>query len=255
MFMRPFVAGRASLMCKVAIVDDHDFVRTGIGAILQRSRKWGVCAMGRSEQDALKIVETQQPNILILDLFLGYRDGLALIKDLVGRYPKTAIIAISEYWDASYARRAMKAGAHGFLMKSATAEHLLAAVECIHNGDSYQTRWCALAVSGKPVSRDPAENGALDLLTDRELHVFQLIGVGLGTGEIARELGLSRKTIECYDENLKQKLGCGNAALLKERANDWMKGVQRLPPRLANRGRSPILTRSRIDHSGKPRTA
>ncbi len=70
----------------------------------------------------------------------------------------------------------------------------------------------------------------VDRLTDRELHVFQLIGIGLGTGEIARQLGLSRKTVECYNDHLKEKLGCENAAALKERAAQWMAAIETAPP-------------------------
>lgn len=213
-------------MCTVAVVDDHDLVRAGIEAILTGSGWCAVCGSGKKEREAIQLVETHQPDVLILDLFLGYRDGISFVKDLVARHPETKILALSEYPDFSHAERAMKAGARGFLTKNSSAEHLLAAVQSIHRGHPYLTRHCAALMAGKPVPRAKAPRGSLDRLTDREFHVFQLVGVGLGTGEIAKQLGLSRKTIEYYNDNIKHKVGYATAAHLKQKATEWMAAVE-----------------------------
>lgn len=209
--------------CSVVIAEDHDFARAGIAAILKRSRRCQVRGLARGEREAMQMVESQQPNVLILDLFLGHRDGISLIKYFVARYPYMKILAISDHSDLTYAKRAVRAGASGFLTKTASAAHLLAALDSVHHGQQYLARSCSVLISGTPDNRGfGASIEAIDRLTDRELHVFQLVGTGLGTGKIAKDLGLSRKTIEFYNEKIKQKLGCKNAASLKQRANEWM---------------------------------
>ena len=101
--------------CNIAIVDDEEFVRSGIAAILCGTSHCYVCGLGSNEGDAIKIVEEYRPDVLILDLLLGCRDGILLIKDLSARFPGTAILAISDRSELIYAERALHAGARGFL--------------------------------------------------------------------------------------------------------------------------------------------
>jgi DNA-binding NarL/FixJ family response regulator len=206
----------------VAVVVDNDFVRFGVASILNGANDCRLCAVGRTERDAVEIVERERPHILILDLFPGFRDGILLIKDLVSRYPEMKILALSHHEDLIYAERALRAGAQSFLPTTASVDHLLAAVASLRNGKLYLTRHYSLLLNGAAGPPGLSGRKHVERLTDRELHVFQLIGSGYGPGKIAQELGLSRKTIESYQEKIKEKLGCENAVALKLHAKEWM---------------------------------
>ena len=210
----------------VAVVIDNDFVRFGVASILDRAKEFRLCALGRTEREAVEIAEKERPDILILDLFPGFRDGILLIKDLVSRYPEIKILALCEHEDLIYAERALRAGALGFLTTSASTEHLLAAVTALQNGKQYLTRRYSLLLTGAAVPPGTPGRKHVERLTDRELHVFQLIGSGYGPGKIAKELGLSRKTIESYQGKIKEKLGCKNSGALKLNAKSWMERAQ-----------------------------
>ena len=215
-----------SVTSGVAVVIHNDFVRFGVASILERAKDYRLCALGRTERDAVEIAETERPDILILDLFPGLRDGILLIKDLISRYPEMKILALCEHEDLIYAERALRAGALGFLTATASADHLLAAIAAVGNGKTYLTRRYSLLLTGAAVAPGPAGRKNVERLTDRELHVFQLIGSGYGPGKIAHELGLSRKTIESYQEKIKDKLGCENSVALKLNAKSWMERAE-----------------------------
>jgi DNA-binding NarL/FixJ family response regulator len=177
-------------------------------------------------------MEQLQPALVVLDLLLGGRDGVELVEDLRAIHPAGRVLVYTSQSERAYADRALRAGASGYLMKSAGPAEVLAALERIAAGDFVvspvvQQLLLARTAAG-PASRagDP-----LAELSDRELQVFRLVGAGRGTGEIAAELNLSPKTIGTYRERLKDKLNCQSARELDRRAFEYVHGGYQPPLR------------------------
>jgi DNA-binding NarL/FixJ family response regulator len=210
---------------RILIADDEELVRTGVATVVSRDGKYAICGMADDEQRTTELVERAAPELLLLDLFLGHRDGLALVKDLANRFPKTRILVLSDRDEQTYVQRSLQAGAAGYIMKSASAEELLGAIDYVLKGKVYLTDRCWLRAH-LPLERRHHAHDRVEKLTDRELHVFRLIGAGLGTGRIAQELGLSRKTVETYREHIKLKLGYADGQVLIKSAVAWIDRAQ-----------------------------
>lgn len=191
-----------------------------MATIVSRDGKYVVCGLADDGRGTVELAERTQPELLLLDLFLGHRDGLALIKDLAIRVPEMRILVLCDQEEHTYAQRAIEAGASGYLMKNASAEQLLRAIDSVLEGKIYLSDRCRLHAQ-LPVERRHKAHDIVSTLTDRELHVFRLIGARLGTGRIAQELGLSRKTIETYREHIKVKLGYSDGKELSKGAIAW----------------------------------
>ena len=217
---QPDGGGSRQTPYNVLVVDDAELIRRGIAAIISAEPDFSICGLAGDEATAVRLLERHQPDLLLLDLSLGHRDGIQFLKNIAGRLAGTLIIALSEYGDQLYVTRALRAGASGYLTKRATAAQLLTTLRAVAAGDRPA---CAPRNPSqrKVALRAEAPDRSAASLTDRELHVFQLIGAGLGTSRIAQELGLSRKTIETYREHIKLKLGYSNAEALLQGALDW----------------------------------
>lgn len=213
---------RPKSLVRIVIADDQELLRTGIATVLARQRRYSVCGFAANERRALELAEQTKPQLLLLDLFLANRDGIALIKELSGRFPQIRILVLSDRAEETLAARALRAGASGYVMKSASAAQLLEAIEHVLKGKVYIAPRDRLLSQHGSVRLRAGAKATLRTLTDRELHVFQLIGLGLGTSSIARELGLSRKTIEYYKERIKNKLTYADAGALARGAREWL---------------------------------
>ena len=156
----------------------------------------------------------------MIEPFLGSCDGLFLVKELAARFPRTRILVISKQHEKIYAERALRAGACGYWMKTGPREELIHAIETIVAGELYVSPRIALRAVHKVIDHPAAHPNAPNL-TDRELHVFGLIGAGFGTSRIAKELGISPRTIETYQEHIKVKLGYSDAHALRGGAREW----------------------------------
>ena len=214
---RPAQKARA----KVLIVDDSAVAREGLAAIIGRDIRFALCGSVPDARSANELLEKEKPDILVIEPFLANCDGIFLIKDLAGRFQGMRILAISKQPEEVYAERVLRAGASGYWMKNGSAEELIHAIETVLAGELYVSARVALLAVHKLVDR-PLPNGSrVDGLTDRELHVFALVGAGFGTARIAKELGLSPRTIETYHEHIKLKLGYANAEALHRGAREW----------------------------------
>lgn len=205
--------------CTVLIVDDDELIRRGIAAIISDEPDFCVCGFAGDESTAVKLLELHQPDLLLLDLSLGHRDGVLFLKDIAGRFADTQIITVSDEQHRGYRPRTLELGAAGYLAKRTSAVQLIATMRAVVAGGK-GTRGRRSSVQGSLRNAGKATRGVASL-TDRELHVFRLIGEGLGTSRIAQELGLSRKTIETYREHIKLKLVYANAEALLKGALDW----------------------------------
>jgi DNA-binding NarL/FixJ family response regulator len=166
-------------------------------------------------------MEGHRPDLLVIEPFLGHRDGIFLLKQLAVRFSETRILAVSRQPEEIYAERALRAGASGYWMKTSTREELIRAIHTVLAGELYVSARIALRAVHEIVDR-PARNHKVLNLTDRELHVFALSGAGLGTSRIAQELGISPKTVETYHEHIKLKLGYRDADALRRGARQWL---------------------------------
>lgn len=214
---------------RLLIVDDHPLLRCGLVQTIAKDptlELYGEAADVGST--ILAVDDDPPPDLVVLDLMLGNADGLELIKQIRALRPGLLILVISMHDELIYAERALRAGASGFIMKNEPASEMLSAIHAVLEGRVYLSGRMRVLLSEKGVADDPSRflvPQAEPPLSDRELHVYRLIGAGLATKQIAAELHLSIKTIETYRENLKIKLGLKNAQELVKSAKDWVNKV------------------------------
>jgi DNA-binding NarL/FixJ family response regulator len=204
----------------IVIADDSTVAREGLVTIIRRDLGYTVCGLATDERATRELTEKHQPNLLVIEPFLGHRDGIFLLKQLAARFPRARILAVSRQPEEVYAERALRAGASGYWMKTSTRKELIRAIDTVLAGELYVSRRIALRAVHEVVER-PATHPKVPKLTDRELHVFALSGAGLGTSRIAQELGISPKTVETYHEHIKVKLGYRDADALRRGAREW----------------------------------
>ena len=218
--MRALSTALPSRQPSVVIADDSTVAREGLVAIIRRDLGYTVCGLATDERTTRELTEKHQPDLLVIEPFLGHHDGIFLIKQIAARFPRARILAVSRQPEEIYAERALRAGASGYWMKTSTREELLRAINTVLAGEIYVSPRIALRAVHELVSR-PATHPRIPNLTDRELHVFALSGAGLGTSRIAQELGISPRTVETYHEHIKLKLGYRDANALRRGAREW----------------------------------
>jgi DNA-binding NarL/FixJ family response regulator len=191
---------------RILIVDDHAVFRAGLKRLVSRERNFTVCGEAGTGDEALKIVESHRPHIVLMDIALDGVSGIDLTKTIRGKYPETKVLVLSMHKESIYAGQALKAGALGYLMKQETPERLLSAIKQVMKGQVQVSQ----AIVSDLVQRLPDGTDSsmvrIESLSDRELQVFRLIGQGRGTRQIAGDLVLSVKTIESYRAHIKDKL-------------------------------------------------
>jgi DNA-binding NarL/FixJ family response regulator len=214
---------------QVLIVDDHPLLRRGMAQLISESKEFALWGEAGSAAETILAVDSDPPpDLIVLDLMLGHADGVELIKQIRSLRPGLPILVISMHDEFIYAERALRAGASGFIMKKENPEAILAAVRAVRAGEIYLSGRMQVLLSEKGLASDPRSFLVPDAkppLSDRELHVFRLIGAGLSTKQIANALNLSIKTIETYRENLKAKLRLRNAVELVRAAKQWVDTV------------------------------
>jgi DNA-binding NarL/FixJ family response regulator len=221
------VAATAAQKARVLIVDDHPLLREGVAQLINRQSDMLCCGEAADVSSASTAIELHQPNVVLLDLRLGTGDTLELIKSAKARFPTVAIIVLSQHDEALYAERALRAGAVGYVMKQEASEEVLHAIRIVLIGELYVSRKMTPLILRKLLKADPAKDGTLADLSKRELQVFQLLGAGLGSRQIAEQLGLSIKTIETYREKIKDKIGVHTAPQLIQQAINWVQNRPR----------------------------
>jgi DNA-binding NarL/FixJ family response regulator len=205
---------------RVLVADDSTVAREGIATIIRRDLRYTLCGLATDQRTLNELLEKHKPDLLLIEPFLGNRDGLFLLKDIATRFRRTRILAVSRQPEETYAERALRAGASGYWMKTATREELIRAIDTVLGDELYVSPRIALRAVHEVVAH-PAAHPNGPNLTDRELHVFRLTGAGLGTSRIARELGISPRTVETHYEHIKLKLGYPDADALHIGARQW----------------------------------
>lgn len=209
---------------RVFLVEDHAVVRQGLASMINAEPDLEVCGEGKNLAEALPAIAAAAPDVAVVDLSLPDGSGLDLIKRLAAAHPELPVLVLSMHDEKVHAPRALIAGARGYVMKHEATDRVLEAVRAVLKGERFVSPDVSRRVdegSGGEV-RLPVER-----LSDREFQVYQLIGQGVGPGEIAKRLGLSVKTIETHREHIKAKLGLANGRELVRHAMQY--GMDQTP--------------------------
>jgi DNA-binding NarL/FixJ family response regulator len=207
---------------KVLLVDDHPITRQGMKALVNQQPNLEVCGEADNAAYAIELVGRLQPDLAIVDIALKTTNGIELTKNIKVQSPNLPVLIVSMHDEGLYAERALRAGAMGYLMKQEASEKIIAAIQRLLQGEIYLSD----KIKEKMLHRFVNKKGdgmvfSIDTLSDREMEVFQLIGNGYSTRQIAQKLNLSSKTIDSYREHLKLKLNLDSGADLVRHAIQW----------------------------------
>jgi DNA-binding NarL/FixJ family response regulator len=207
----------------ILLVDDHSFMRDGLAQLIDRQPDMKVCGEAGDPAEALRQLAKTKPDLVLTDLTMPGRSGLEFVKDLRAANPAIAILVISMHDEAVYAERALRAGARGYIMKGAGGENLLTALRQVLRGDVYVSPQMSARILANLSGNKPrGSSSPIEKLTDREFEVFQLIGQGKSTRDIAEQLHLSPKTVDVHRTHLKEKLELKDATALIRHAVRWV---------------------------------
>lgn len=206
---------------RVVIVDDHQLVRDGLRLLIDQQPDMTVCGEAADEATGSKLVREMRPDILLADISLKFGNGIDLIKWVREYVPEVRTVVSTTYEERIYGERTLRAGAKGYVNKNDPAATIIEAIRRVREGKLYfseelTSRMLQLATKSKEPSATPG-----DVLSDRELQIFALIGKGIPSSEIATQLHLSRSTVDTYRERIKSKLAIENASELTFRAFQW----------------------------------
>jgi DNA-binding NarL/FixJ family response regulator len=221
-------SGENPAKVRILVLDEQPLLRFGISAYLNSQPDMIVCGEADSISAAQKKIAECSPQLLLTSLQLGAGDSLRFVKTLKTEQPGLLILVYSAFEETIFAERAAQAGAGGYVMKSAPMDELVAAIRHVLKGGIYISRELALSAFKKSLQRRRKNNQAprsansVENLSDREMHIFQLLGSGLGTKQIADSLDLSVKTVESHRGNIKLKLRLRSSAELRQHAARWV---------------------------------
>ena len=212
-------------MTRIVVVDDHPLMRKGLVLSLEAESDITVCGQASNAEDALGLVETQNPDLVIVDISLPGMSGLELIKQVHAIRPGMKTLVVSRHDESLYAERAIRAGAKGYVMKLEAPDVMVKAVRRVMNGGIYVSDEInERLLLGMASGHEMLAQSPLEVLSDRELEVFELTGRGCGTRDISERLHLSVKTVESYRARIKTKLNLNSAAELMQHAVQWVEG-------------------------------
>ena len=217
------VAASQSSPLRVVIVDDHPIVRKGLTELINHEPGMIVCGESDTADGGLARIHADRPAVAIVDLSLGMESGLQLVKSLNAALPEVKVLILSMHDETLHAERALAAGARGYIMKHAAMQHLIGAIRCVASGKTYVSPEMSERIVARMTGRRarPEATAPIERLTDREREVLTLIGRGLGTRDIARQLTVSVKTVETHQARIKEKLGLTHVRELTRAAVSW----------------------------------
>lgn len=214
---------RRTMKRKIVIIDDHPALRQGLRIFIDSDSDFEICGEAEDSNSAIKILNEVNPDIAIVDISLESElAGLDLVRAISSRFPKVNILVLSMFDENIYAERCLRAGAKGYIMKSEAQEKILMAIKRIISGKIYLSEDIASIIleklihGNKDSQLDPVGN-----LSDKEFEVFQFVGKGLSSREIAREMNLSKNTIESHKRHIKEKLRLKGAHELIKFSSQW----------------------------------
>jgi DNA-binding NarL/FixJ family response regulator len=205
------------------IVDDHPLLRKGLGRIINSSNSLTVCGEAGDARQALAVIRSTKPNLVIVDIGLPDGNGIELTKKIRAEFPKLPVLILSMHEEPLCAARALRAGAQGYIVKQEAIEKIVEAVRKIFDGQRYVSAIVSKQIgTGSEHDGEPCSADRVRELTTRELEVLELIGEGHSIREIAQKLYLSRKTVETHRAHIKEKLNLQNARQVARFATQWV---------------------------------
>jgi DNA-binding NarL/FixJ family response regulator len=207
---------------RILLVDDHPIVREGLALVINSEEDLVVCERARDARTALNAIRTVKVDMVIVDISLGGMDGIALTRTIKEQYPDIVILVLSLHDETLFGERALKAGAHGYIMKQEPAEKIVEAIRQVLKGETYLSQEMSAKILRKYL-RGPgdSEDCPMGTLTNRELEIYQLIGLGHSARQIAEELHVSPKTVETHRSHMTEKLGLKGTKELLRHAFHW----------------------------------
>jgi DNA-binding NarL/FixJ family response regulator len=208
-------------------VDDHPLLREGLAGLINRLPDFKVCGEAETAEDALEGICKTKADAAIVDLSLKEGSGIELIKAIRARSPETVVLVLSMHDERRYAERCIRAGARGYVMKAELATHVVDALRDvlagkIHISEPMRAVFVERFVDGAP----PHTLSPPDVLSDRELQVFELLGQGYETRRVAESMGVNIKTVQAFCARIKDKLQLANASELLREAVRWSEESQ-----------------------------
>jgi len=212
---------------RIFLVDDHPLVREWLTNLIHQQSDLVVCGEAETAAEALDSINKTKPNIAIIDLSLKSGSGIELIKNLRKLQPTVAVIVLSMHEESLYAERAVRAGARAYIMKRETAKKVISAIRQVLEGKLYLSEQLTAQFAEKFLEgTNPSDKPAISRLSDRELEVFQLLGQGYETRQIAESLHVSMKTVQAFCARIKEKLRLASATELLREAIRWHESEQ-----------------------------
>jgi DNA-binding NarL/FixJ family response regulator len=208
---------------KVLVVDDHPIVREGLADLINKEEDLVVCGCAEDIPQTLKAIRDVMPDVVTVDISLDGASGLELIKEIRTQFPDLPVLALSMHQESLYAERALRAGARGYITKHEATKKVIVALRNVLDGQMYLSDPMKEKLLYNFVGDRTSEGGISPIkrLTDRELEVFNLLGQGKGTRQIAERLCLSVKTVETYRSRIKEKLNLSSGSELLRCAFQW----------------------------------
>jgi DNA-binding NarL/FixJ family response regulator len=208
---------------RILIIDDHPIFRLGLKELINQENDLQVCGEVEKPTEALSTIADVLPDMILIDLALEQEDdGLELITQIREQFDTLPLLVISMYDESRYAEKAIRAGANGYIMKQEALKSVIKAIQVILNGNIYISRNIMNDILTDSIYPESKSNSISNLLTEREMEVFYLIGKGKTTNEIANALYISPKTIGTYRERIKEKLSIKHSSELIKTAVAWM---------------------------------
>jgi len=207
---------------RILVVDDHPMMRAGLTQLINKQAAMEVCWEAGGPSEAMAVIPHHHPDLIIADLTMKTGSGLDFIKDARTLHENIPILVVSMHDEKVYAERCLRAGASGYIMKEESAEHLVSAIQRVLDGGVYLSETMSARIL-KSVSGANSRNtdSPLQTLTDREFEVFQLIGRGKTSNEIASQLHISPRTVDVHRSQIKEKLHLKSGTALVHYAVQW----------------------------------
>ncbi len=211
---------------KILLVDDHPVVRKGMKNILEEHSGFEICGEADEGNSALKLINETEPDLAIVDIQIkGNINGIELVKAIKERHPKCKTLVMSMDDGTIYAERALKAGAMGYIAKDEASETIVSAIETIMGGKLYLSNKISTMIASKHIfGKTDKILFPMELLSNRELEIFQLLGKGFKRNEIAKKLNININTVESHRRKIREKLNIETSSELTKIAVQWNSG-------------------------------
>ena len=209
---------------RVFIVDDHTMFREGLRQLIEREPTMTVCGDAPDAPEGLSGIRASKPDVVIVDISLAGASGLDLIKDIKAEFDDLPVLVVSMHDESLYAERALRAGAMGYVMKHEPAKTVKAAIQKVLGGDMYLSEKMSNNVINRLLrGQSDQPKSPIEMLSDRELEVFRLLGQGKGVRQIGEELGVTIPTVNSFRNRIKEKLQLKSSTEVMLHAIQWVR--------------------------------